>query len=60
MIEFESTYNTPSYGKDKEYCECEYCSGDGWVEHFYDGSASQQALTCPKCNGSGELEIEQD
>lgn len=51
-MENERYYGTPTFTKDAEYCECERCDGDGWieVELIYQ-------VQCPTCNGSGKLEI---
>jgi DnaJ-class molecular chaperone len=55
----EISYNTPIFGKDKEYTECEFCDGDGWVwfeEEGYDDRRHQ--IACLNCKGEGQIEIE--
>ncbi len=57
MGEYETYYNTPSFGKDTECEECPRCEGDGWLYTggTEDGQAEKE--TCPCCKGTGEIEI---
>jgi len=51
-METELYLNTPTYEKDKEYTECEYCCGDGWVNStgLDSGNESNEIFTCPRCH----------
>lgn len=50
---------TQVFPKDAKYTECEDCSGKGYdYQAEVDGSTT--AEKCDRCNGTGELEIEQD
>ncbi len=47
---------SPPNEKEKKYTECEYCDGDGWIiDVVY---LDEQRVTCPKCHGEGQIEIE--
>jgi len=47
---------SPPNEKEKRFTECEHCDGDGWiVDVVY---LDEQRVTCPKCHGEGQIEIE--
>ncbi len=44
--------------KEKEFTECEYCQGDGWIYFDPDANSNDEdKCDCPKCNGTGQIEI---
>lgn len=53
---YESDSISPKDEKEKRYTECEYCDGDGYVDINMDDM--WETLTCPKCHGEGQIEIE--
>jgi len=53
--------NTQVFDKDKRYSECERCDGDGWLFGDIDDeddNGDQRKYTCPNCNGTSQIEIE--
>lgn len=56
---YERDYNQPSFSKDVEYTECEYCCGDGFIHSgTLDDDGYFEEVNCPTCNGHGQLPIE--
>ncbi|MES2382452.1 MAG: hypothetical protein V4538_15500 [Bacteroidota bacterium] len=57
---YESPNLQPPDDKEVKYTECEFCEGDGWIYNNWwsDTLLDTHKIDCPKCHGSGQIEIE--